>query len=199
MSRLPEDVTRRRRVVAATLAGIGLLFGGVACGSDDEPTGEEVGGDRISGNGYSLEAPDGWTDEGEFVREQMEASAGSIDLAIAAEPSAEFTTNFNVVRVTPPPTQNLDQLAQLLTQEVTPLAEGEVTPVDQVDIDGTPAVGHELESSTGGELHFLRQYSTIHDDAVYTMTMSASRDEADAAVETMDEIIASWTWETPTT
>jgi DcrB len=195
MRRLPHDIPRRRQAIAAVLAGVGLLLGSVGCSDDDESIGEEIGGERVTGTGYSFEGPDGWYDATDAA---ADLNAGPVDLAIAAELSEEFTTNFNVVRATSAPTKDIDQLGRLMTRQVRPLAEGEITALDRIDLDGSPAVGHELESSTGGTLHYLRQYSTLHDGDVYTMTMSAHQDEVDTAVEVMDEILASWTWEDPT-
>lgn len=163
----------------------------------EEPSGEssatEAAGDRLSGDGYTFAKPEGWND----ITSSYEDSAIRIDNAVQAQADspAGAGTNINVIREAPEGLPDLQTLAPQLAQQLKTVAQVEPEPLDPIELDGEPAIGHTATgSSPQGKLTFVQRF-TIHDGALYSITLTSDPKSAKGARKALDGVLASWTWE----
>ena len=67
---------------------------------------------------------------------------------------------------------------------------------DGITIDGEEAIGAKFErENTAGTPIVQIAYLTVHDGTAYSVILSTQQDKADEALETYDDLLGSWTWE----
>jgi hypothetical protein len=176
-----------RRVLLASAAAC-IVLGLVGCNGGD-------GGGRsneISGTGYSVGMPDGWHDRTEEAR----SGAINFDLFLAGEREGGFITSVNVIREAPPGVpDDVDELVETFTRQLGVLGETPPQPLPKREIDGEPARGNTVEVQGPQARYTVVQYFTIHDDAVYTVTLGAHETALSEARADFSDLLDSWRWE----
>lgn len=203
-----EPMTRLAIMSICSLAAMGLL---AACG-ENEPT-------TITGDGYSFEAPGGWTDASEdgedlagAVRDQGEAAAtvgaGNPDVVVFSdEQSGGFRTNLNVLTGEVPAGFDSRRLARSSAASLAAPEQAErFLPGEQeIDYDGTPP----RRTSIGGETAFQLEYEmttsenevrisqiyVVHGGTGYVATLTTAPDNFDSGVSDLGRIVDTWEFE----
>lgn len=158
-----------------------------------EPDQAEPDGERLSGEGYTIAMPDGWRD----ITASYEDSAFKIDNALKApgDSPAGAGTNINVIREAPEGLPDLQTLEPQLAQQLRSVAKVEPQALEPTEIDGEPTIGQTATgTSAQGKLTFVQLF-TIHDGALYSITLTSAPKSADAARNALDGVLASWSWE----
>ncbi|MDO9409787.1 hypothetical protein [Patulibacter sp.] len=199
-------------LVPGLAVGLVLALGG--CGSDDEETTTSAStgttaaqsasttasgatsGTEITGTGYRTTVPQGWQD----------ASARTAGTAIRidktyAEPgtsASEFAANVVIIRENPASLKGvkIEQLEkQLREQAATSLSAPVPDAEDPLKLDGDDAVRWTLRRTQGDQELVQRQIASIHDDALYTVTVSTAADDDADGEQHAQTIIDGWKWE----
>jgi hypothetical protein len=146
----------------------------------------------VSGTGYSTTVPSAWRDGSEAV----EGSAFRIDLIYGASGGSGFGSNLVVTRENPAAVKG--KKVEELEAQVRSSAAGAVgaktpEPEDPTTLDGEDAIRWTLRREQSGTAIAQRQLIAIHDDALYTLTLSsaADDDEGEALLQT---VMDGWRW-----
>ena len=181
------------------LAGLAVacvaLLPVAGCGGDD-------GGKVVEGAGYELTVPDGWDDESS-AGEEIDVAGLSPNVLLVGEREDGFTTNVNIIRNDSP---GLGLDAQVKAEREVlesgdlpgsdsdlPPAE-DLSPVERTTLGDKQARSYEFELEQEDRTLALRQLITIHDDAVYAITLTTLPDRFDEELATFESILDSWRW-----
>jgi hypothetical protein len=173
------------RSVLFAAAAVFIVHALVGCGGG-------TSGDGVSGTGYSVGLPEGWQEQTE------EAGSGAInfDLFLAGEREGGFVTTVNVIREDPPGVPgDVDELVETYERQLEAFGETSPQPLPSREIDGEPARGNTVEVQAPEVRYTVVQYFTIHDDAVYTVTLGAHKTALSDARPLFDELLESWRWD----
>lgn len=151
----------------------------------------------VSGTGYATVVPEDWTDGSEAVK----GSAFKLDLIYRAPgEDTSFRTNLVVTRENPDSIKGErvgDLEEQIRTQAATSLGAEVPDREDPIELDGEDAFRWTLRRDQSGQTLRQLQVIAIHDDALYTLTLSSADADADAAAgeAALRATIAAWRWE----
>ncbi|CAA9326441.1 MAG: hypothetical protein AVDCRST_MAG29-777 [uncultured Nocardioidaceae bacterium] len=206
LPRVPSDT----RALGAAMAVVALLAAG-GCGStsedtasdsastseaptEDAPSEEEsttAEDGAVQGDGYTLSVPEGWTDLSEEAADVPELAMA--DLAYGDTSERGFASNLNTI-VTPADGDTVDdpgvraQLADQVEQALNVRPE----PIADVEFDGEKGIGQTATVRRPDVI--LMQYVTVHEDKVYTLTVTLSAARAAESEELVAGVVDSWQW-----
>jgi hypothetical protein len=218
LRRLAPALDRRR--AATALAALALLTVG-ACGSTDdgeaasssestsqatepsdsaesaEPSDDagtdtaEVPAGSVAGDGYTVAVPEGWTDLSSRTKDVPELAQA--DLAYGDTTEQGFASNLNTI-VTPAGGETVDDpgVRQRLADQVEQAINVRPKPVADLEFDGEKAIGQ--TATVRNPAATLIQYVTVHDDEVYTLTVTLSAARAGESDAIVGDIVDSWQW-----
>jgi hypothetical protein len=191
-----DSVTR----ILAALSFLALLAGLLAgCGDDDDAGSTSTPAPKsdapaVEGTGYTLKPPRGFRD----VTSRFDGSAIRVDLvyADAAQAGSGFARNIVVIREQPGGEFTLDDVMPNFENQAELQATDEgISEIEDLELDGVPARTYSFlrRDESSGPVR-QRQVIAIKDEAVYTITWTASADKFEAEEPTLDSILASWRW-----
>ena len=157
------------------------------CGGDDGG-GSESGG--VSGNGYTLDPPAGWTDG----TEQAKTGAINFDLVLLGERRDDFTANVNILREEPQGDVGLDELKEAYRPQLENLGATDIQSGQDIQVDGEQALVHDYRIGQEGQKLRGRQAAVPHDGAVYTITLTSTEDGFDEDTRAFQAMLDSWRW-----
>ena len=174
-------------IMIAVLSAVAIA----GCGEEEKSAGGggSGGGSGESGTGYTVEIPEGWTDQ----TKTADGSAVKVDRIWAGKPKGDFATNIVVIRETPAGSPSLDQVMEAFKSQVEPLADDQgLGTVEETELDGEPArtYAYKMDKKEVRQ----RQVVSVKDDAVYTITFSAAAGEFEAEEASFDAFRDSWRW-----
>lgn len=138
---------------------------------------------------FAVVVPDGWKDK-------TSSHKMAVMFLQSKTPSSGFYPTFNVIRQTPSPLPDLDDVVR--QAKLTMRQQGaKVHNVAARTIGGEPAKGYVITRSASGQKIVQTQYFVVHDEAVYTTTMTSDRKARSKADQTQDAILSTWSWSTP--
>ncbi|CAB4923644.1 unannotated protein [freshwater metagenome] len=206
--------------VPAAAAILALTLGG--CGSDDEePTASTPGGTtatqgagaptttdgtadsggtaadggtEITGTGYRTVVPTGWKD----ASAQTAGTAIRIDRTYAGPPKDGFAANVVIIRENPPSLKGVkieDVEKQLREQGAGVLGAPVPDAEEPLSLDGEDAVRWTLRRSQGGRQLVQRQLASIHDDQLFTVTLSSTAEDDGDGEANLRSLVDGWKWE----
>ncbi|GGF41311.1 hypothetical protein GCM10011519_13850 [Marmoricola endophyticus] len=171
----------RTRLLALPIAAVALSAGLTACGGGAELPSTKAGegydpatGPAISGTGYEMHAPKGWTD----VTSSVKASQKQVDQAYASPQAVDnFKPNLNIiigkdVGSGTPSDKDFDEGEEQLTSQLKKVGATNVKVQPRVALDGETAVHVTASASASGVEYVTDQYIAIHDGDAYTLTYS---------------------------
>jgi hypothetical protein len=163
--------------------------GGASTTATSDPAGPAQ---PVSGTGYRTLVPAKWRDNSSAA----EGSAIRIDLLYIAPTGNDFNTNVVVTREDPEAIKGKkveDVEEQIRTQAAASLGAEKPDAEDPTKLDGEDAARWTLRRKQGDQPILQRQLIAIHDDALYTVTLSSSAtdDDGEAALQT---VITGWRW-----
>ena len=173
--------------IILVLLSLILLSG---CGGDDGSSG---GKDTVSGSGYSVELPTGWsdsTDEAEDVETPVR-----FDRVLSKKSQDGFATNVNVVRERAPEGITLDQVEEQFRRQIEGLGATNLTPPEEIEVDGEGAVARNYTLKGSGKTVRGRQIFSVHDDRVFTVSFTSLPERFEAERAEFQEILDSWRWD----
>jgi hypothetical protein len=197
-------VTRLAAMLICSLVAPGTL---AACGEDEPVT--------VSGDGYSFEAPGGWTDgsaEGEDLSEGQGGAAASVvgepDVVVFSDDeSGGFRANLNVLKGDAPPGFDSRRLARNSAAALaTPEQAESVLPGEtEIEYDGAPP----RRTSLGGETAFRLEYEmttaegevrisqiyVVQDGTGYIATLTTAPEDFDSGMRDLEKIVDTWEFE----
>lgn len=152
-------------------------------------TPSDSSGERLSGTGYTIEAPDGWRDATQLAG----GTTGiKVDLAMSADPTGGVSTNINVIRRPASGMPDLASAAQIVASQASGGGASEKLP--DIKIDGEPASGRGYETKApNGKTIAQQVYVVKRQDSVYLITLTTAVGEMDGSVLT--DALQTWTWE----
>lgn len=162
---------------------------------EDRETADPAAGKQFEGQGFSFNAPKGWTDATAKAKELNSL----VELAAAAAPDdTGFATNVNVVvadaGVEQPNEQQMQQISDAIEKRLTSL-------VPKLKVNGTtkvadqPALDHEGAATKSGVNYYIHQFVAFREGKAYTITFSFSRQHKPAQrQQVIDAVLASWSW-----
>jgi hypothetical protein len=174
---------------AAAVLGLALVLLPAGCGGDSSST-DEPSGTTVSGDGYELVLPAGWTESDEG------APAPGTQVFFSGDPGAAFRTNLNVIAAPLPAGKSIDQVTnagvRLIEKQ---LPEGKVVSgPDQAELDGEPADEIRYTASQEGvELRFAA-IQALHEGTVYSLTLTSDDQNFEEAESDFERIAESWSW-----
>ncbi|HZG97618.1 MAG TPA: PsbP-related protein [Nocardioidaceae bacterium] len=160
--------------------------------SDDASTDpEQVPTGSVAGDGYTLAVPEGWTDLSGRDKEVPELAQA--DLAYGDTTEQEFASNLNTI-VTPAGGETVSDpgVRQRLADQVEQAINVRPTPVADLEFDGEKAIGQTATVRRPDAT--LIQYVTVHEDEVYTLTVTLSAARAEESDAIVGDIVDSWRW-----
>lgn len=179
-------------IVAVVLVVAGGAIGGflVLGGDDDDDSSNGTSGATIEGDGYSYDIPEGWQDASE------DGASGVIDTMIQVEePEDGFATNM-LVEVHPSQgATDVQALKSTWESNVGGAVDGTPEDIEDTTIDSEDAVGLRVESNQNGKDVVQFAYLVISGDKLYSIAMSAGANGEDAASDTFQQILDSWSWQ----
>lgn len=219
MLRRLSPVLDRRRAATALAALAVLTIGG--CGSTDdsdeasssestseatepsesaegvEPSDDasadpaEVPEGSVAGDGYTMAVPEGWTDLSERAKDVPELAQA--DLAYGDTTEQKFASNLNTI-VTPAGGETVSDpgVRQRLADQVEQAINVRPKPVADLEFDGEKAIGQ--TATVRNPAATLIQYVTVHEDEVYTLTVTLSAARASESDAIVGDIVDSWQW-----
>lgn len=174
------------RFARLALAAACLVLAVAGCGGGDDSE------DAASGTGYSVSLPEGWRE----ATDELSTGAINFDLVVAGEREGGFLTNVNVIREDPPGVpDDVDALVESYAQQLEKIGETRPRPLPERQIDGEPARGNTVEVLAQEVRYSVVQYFAIHNDAVYTVTLSSDESALPGARSDFDELLDSWRWD----
>lgn len=189
---------------AAVISALVLTVAGCGGGSDSDgdspskdtetsasvPDADAATGDEIKGKGYTFNAPEGWEKPKQDVPGTEAADTFAADLG----DDDGFADNVNVLIQDPSPGELNDDIEKDLTGQLTSAGAKNVEAQDRTTVDGDEAV-HISSSQANAAQNLSEQYYVVHDDVLYVITTSYSKDVSeDDRTEIDESILASWKW-----
>ena len=182
---------------AAVISALVLTVAGCGGGSDsdgDSPSKDTessaAAGDEIKGKGYTFNAPEGWETPEQDVPGTEAADTFAADLS----DSDGFADNVNILIQDPSPGELKDGIEDELTGQLEAAGAKDVVAQDRTTVDGDEAV-HISSSQANAAQNLSEQYYVVHDDVLYVITTSYSKDVSqDDRTEIDKSILASWKW-----
>lgn len=135
---------------------------------------------------FTFDTPQAWSDV------SSQAGAQSVAAVRADERAADFFTNLVVVAEEP-----IADLEQSIEDAKTTLAgaDGAATGTEQIEVDGEAGYAFRI-SRTVQDVDIVQAQRWVeHDGSLYVLTMSSARTQQRSAVDTLEEILASWSWQ----
>jgi hypothetical protein len=194
--------------------GVVLALGG--CGSDDDTTTSTAasgttaapatttgapatstatgGGTTITGTGYRTSAPAGWRD----AKELAAGTAIRVDQLYASPEGSSFRANVVIIREDPAALKGkrVEDLEEQLRQQSARAVGADVPDAeDPFELDGEDAVRWTLRRKQGDQDLVQRQFAAIHDDALYTVTLTTTADDDADGEKHVQGLVGSWRWE----
>jgi hypothetical protein len=186
-----------RRGHTVAVAGAALLAVlAASCGADDSPTATSIPsttvapatttGQILSGTGYRLSLPIGWSDRTAAAR-----NAG-FKPDLVARKSGSYT-HVDVILERNRGWTLVDYAAAGRQVAVSQL-QARLGPVQQRSIAGAPAIGYEFTYSQDGRPVHSRQLNCFKGDNAYVITFTAYQQDFTADRAALDQILATWVW-----
>jgi hypothetical protein len=201
----------RVRVLVPSVAAV-LALTVAGCGSDDDtastgassastaatpsastsaaaPAGDTK---QVSGTGFRTTVPKDWRN----LSKAAEGTAVRIDLLYGAT-GGGFANNVVVTRENPDVVagKTAGDLADQVREQAARTVGAETPKADEpTTLDGEEAARWTLRRKAGDQSLAQRQLIAVHDDALYTVTLSAPADD-DEAQGQLDTIVAGWHWD----
>lgn len=158
-----------------------------SAGADDTATSAPKAVLVTSAEGaFVFEMPPGWSDA------ISEAGAEAVAAARADDRAAGFFTNLVVVAEEP-----IADLEDSIEESKMTLAgaDGAATPTEQIQVDGETGYAFRI-SRTVQDVQIVQSQRWVeHDGMLYILTMSSARTQQRAAVDTLEEVVRSWSWQ----
>ncbi|MGI8947845.1 MAG: hypothetical protein ACR2FV_07715 [Ornithinimicrobium sp.] len=135
---------------------------------------------------FTFDTPQAWSDV------TSEAGAQSVAAVRADERADDFFTNLVVVAEEP-----IADLEQSIEEAKTTIAgaDGAATATEQIEVDGETGYAFRI-SRTVQDVDIVQAQRWVeHDGALYVLTMSSARTQQRSAVDTLEEILQSWSWQ----
>jgi hypothetical protein len=148
----------------------------------------------VTGDGYSYELPDGWSDAGDEALEDNLAGTRTVDLAAALGEGPDDTVAVLMIGSVPARPVPFDlEAARLVWADKLDASEG-ATPRSVVapPIGGEGAIGFELRQNVSGLELVQTYYLTVHDGQVYVFSTTENHENETWAK--YEKILDSRTW-----
>lgn len=202
---------RVRPLLPGLAVGLVLALGG--CGSDDDSTTSTgstaakvstgagpatstatAAGDgvAITGTGYDTSVPAGWRDASELA----EGTAFKIDKLYASPEGKTFKANVVIIREDPKALvgKRIEELEPQIRKQAAQAVGAPVPDPDQpTKLDGEDAVRWTLRRSQAGNDLIQRQLASLHDDALYTLTLTSTAQDDDGEAQ-LRTVVDGWHW-----
>jgi hypothetical protein len=121
-----------------------------------------------------------------------------VDVAMGIRNAIGFRTNFNVINNNSHPgtiEDNGPAIRKEAAIELRSITKKAVTSLPDRTIDGEAAIGQTSTFVTSGTPVTFIQYFVVHHGSAYPVTMTFANDNAAAAKSLLNQILASWQWE----
>jgi len=221
MTSIPLASLRR---LTAVVAGAGLAFALSSCGSDTadiaddetsaptetttsettsppEPTDatettettDAPTGDMIDGEGYTYAIPEGWEDVSD------EPESAQTDSAVrTTDFDGDFAANINVIVGNSQCMVGSDDIEtgrECFQQEIQGYVDGEVQALENISIDGEPAIGQTASGELQGQQLVFTQYFAQREASTVVITLTSPEGDTASAEAALDSMLASWAWD----
>jgi hypothetical protein len=203
----------RRRAATAIAALAVLTIGGCGSTADSDEAGAtetteptespespddagasepaEVPEGSVAGDGYTVAVPEGWTDLSQRAKDVPELAQA--DLAYGDTTEQKFASNLNTI-VTPAGGETVSDpgVRRRLADQVEQAINVRPRPIADLEFDGEKAIGQ--TATVRSPAAKLIQYVTVHEDEVYTLTVTLSAARASESEAIVGDIVDSWQW-----
>jgi hypothetical protein len=174
----------RAAILAATLF---LLLPLAACDDDDA-------GKVVSGDGYELTVPDGWSDESDAGAD-FEVSGFRPELVLVGDREDGFATNVNIIRGATPDIGLDEQFRAEREQLQRDVGSAhDLTGVERLTLGGREARAHGFEFAQEGRTLRARQVFVRDAGATLIITLTALPERFDAELGAFTAVLESWRW-----
>lgn len=156
----------------------------------DTPSTDSPAGDNIDGEGYTYAIPQGWEDVGD------EPTSAQADSAVRVSDSGgSFGTNINIIITPSGGVTDLESLRDTFKRQIEGIVDSPVEEVDDVVIDGEPAIGQTASADQQGTKLVFTQYFVAHEDNIFAVTLTAPQAETENGTAALQSILSSWIWD----
>jgi hypothetical protein len=159
--------------------------------SDDAPDtidAPAATGDAITAEGFTFNAPEGWTDA-------KDAAPSALAVAANRQDPDGFADNINVIADATVVGAGIDKIEDSATKVLKGVDATDVEVEDPVTIDGEEAARISAVLEQGGAKYHTEQFALSHDGKGYVITFSFSEsvpdDDRDALAES---VLTTWKW-----
>lgn len=162
--------------------------------SDDDADDSDAGaapatGDAITADGFSFNAPAGWTD----AKDLFPAAAA---VAADRQDTDGFSDNINVISDPTVVDADLDALESSAEKVLAGAGAKDVEVEDPYEVDGEEAARISAVLEQNGVSYHTEQFAVDHDGKGYVVTFSFSDSVPDDDRDTLAEsVIATWKWD----
>jgi len=177
------------RKLTAALVALALLT--PACGGGDEGGG---GGDAREAEGslYTVSLPEGWRDSTDD--DAADEVPIKFDRLFTSDRVEGFTVNVNVIRE-PKPDADIEEIVAAGQKQL----EGgfgatDLSPPDKRELGGDAAFSYTYTLEQGERTLRGEQVAAVHEDRLFTVTLTAPEQAFEDQEPEFQEILDSWEW-----
>ncbi|MFC5676366.1 hypothetical protein [Aeromicrobium endophyticum] len=157
-------------------------------GSDADSDVAPATGDVITADGFSFNAPEGWTDA-------KDVNPAAVALAANRQDTDGFADNVNVIEDPTVVDADIDELESSIERVLKNADSQEVEVEDPTDIDGEEAARISALLTLNGNKYRTEQFAVDHDGKGYIVTFSFSETVSDDDRDELAEsVLATWKW-----
>ncbi|MFG6501899.1 hypothetical protein [Microbacterium sp. P05] len=186
----------RRTPILATVA-LALVLAGCSSPAQTESTTDDgssssvpaATGDRLDGDGYSYNVPEGWG-----IPEGTEIPTGVDTAAADVNDTDGFADNINVV-INPEGDISPEDIETAAAQQLEGSGATEVEVGERTEIAGAETAQITALLESGGATYRIDQYYPNHDGQTYVVTLSFNETVSEAdRDEIAQSVFATWEW-----
>ena len=159
-----------------------------ACGGGD---GGE-GGPRAEGSAYTVSLPEGWRDSSDD--EAADEVPVKFDRLFTGDRVEDFTVNVNVIRE-PKPDADIEEIVAAGQKQIEgDFGATDLSPPDKRELGEDSAFSYTYTLEQGGMTLRGEQVAAVHEERLYTVTLTTPAEAFEEQQPEFQEILDSWEW-----
>ncbi len=175
------------RALTAAVVALALLV--PACGGGG---GGEADDRQAEGSAYTVSLPEGWRDSTDD--EAADEVPIKFDRLFTGDRVEGFTVNVNVIRE-PKPDADIEEIVAAGQKQLEAgFGATDLSPPDKRELDEDPAFAYTYALDQGERTLRGEQVVAVHEDRLFTVTLTAPAEAFEEQEPEFREILDSWDW-----